>query len=524
MSSDPRNIQSPTSLRLYNTLTRQKEPLVPLVPGHVKMYCCGVTVYDYCHLGHARSYIIWDTVRRYLEWSGYAVRYVQNFTDIDDKILNRAMQEGSTMEAIAQKYTDAYFEDMAQLNIRDADDYPRATHTINGIQRLIHELEQKGVAYPASGDVYYAVRSFPAYGRLSGRQLDDLQAGASGRLEADSTAPKKKDPFDFALWKAARPGEPSWDSPWGAGRPGWHIECSAMIREAFGTSQGNDHLGDSIDIHVGGGDLVFPHHENEIAQSEAATGKPLATYWMHNGMVNVGGEKMSKSLGNFTTIRAFLASGIHPMALRLFVLQAHYRKPMDFTDEAIASATNSWATLQEGLQFGYKHGKGLGWSDTDDESFGNPEFMRIPSESEAVQQFTLAMNDDFNTPGAISVLFELAKDLRKAGNLITHQGDTTKGSQALRTEWQTLVVLAEVLGLKGSKFVTMSAAVTGQSSADANTDIRYSDQKVQALIQQRQVAKQAKNFAEADRIRNELTAQGITLIDKPGGITDWHRS
>ncbi len=346
-------------LTLYNTLTRRKEPFEPLTAGRVSLYCCGVTVYDYCHLGHARSYIVWDTVRRYLEWRGYAVRYVQNFTDIDDKILRRAVQEGSSMTAVSEKYIQAYFEDMARLNVREADEYPRATHTMDGIQRLIHELEQKGAAYAAAGDVYYAVQTFPEYGKLSGRRLEDLQAGASGRVEASPNAPKKAYPFDFALWKSAKPDEPSWDSPWGPGRPGWHIECSAMVR---------DRLGESIDIHVGGGDLVFPHHENEIAQSEAATGKPLARYWMHNGMVNVGGEKMSKSLGNFTTIRQLLETGIDPRVLRLFVLQAQYRKPIDFTDEAIASARNGWETLRDGLTFGYRHGKDLGWSDGGDES------------------------------------------------------------------------------------------------------------------------------------------------------------
>lgn len=320
------------ALQLYNTLTRRKEPFEPLESGKVSMYCCGVTVYDYCHLGHARSYVVWDTVRRYLTWRGYDVRYVQNFTDIDDKILKRAVREGSSMTAVSEKYTDAYFEDMARLNIQEADDYPRATHTIDGIQKLIHELEQKGVAYATGGDVYFAVREFPTYGKLSGRKLDDMKAGASGRVDVDPEAAKKKDPADFALWKGAKPDEPFWESPWGNGRPGWHIECSAMVR---------DRLGNSIDIHVGGGDLVFPHHENEIAQSEAATGHPLANYWMHNGMVNVGGEKMSKSLGNFTTIRQLLdEGGVAPMVLRLFVLQAQYRKPMDFTDEAIASATN----------------------------------------------------------------------------------------------------------------------------------------------------------------------------------------
>lgn len=499
-------------LTLYNTLTRHKEAFEPIEPGKVKMYCCGVTVYDYCHLGHARSYIVWDTVRRYLQWRGYEVRYVQNFTDIDDKILNRAKQEGSTMQEVADRYTQSYFEDMSRLNILEADEYPRATFTMDGIKRLIHELEQKGFAYASQGDVYYTVRNFAEYGKLSGRKLDEMQAGASGRVDADPDAPKKKDPFDFALWKAAKPGEPAWESPWGVGRPGWHIECSAMVREAFGTSQGDTRLGNTIDIHVGGADLVFPHHENEIAQSEAVTGHPLARYWMHNGMVNVGGEKMSKSLGNFTTIRALLdaPNAPAPMALRLFVLQAHYRKPIDFTDEAIESAKNSWETLKEGLLFGYRYGKQLGWTDTKDRSFGNPEFMRIPEDSQAVKRFQQAMDDDINTPAAMAVLFELAKELRKAGNIITHTGKIEGDPQALRSEWQSLVVLAQVLGLQ-AKF---EAEVATPSSDDAN---------IESLIQQRLEARKAKNWAESDRIRDELKAQGIVLIDKPGGVTEWHR-
>ncbi|MCU0568139.1 MAG: cysteine--tRNA ligase, partial [Oculatellaceae cyanobacterium Prado106] len=258
------------TLTLYNTMTRRKEPFESLEPGQVKMYYCGVTVYDYCHLGHARACIIWDVARRYLSWRGYKVRYVQNFTDIDDKILNRAREAGSTMEAWAERFIQAYFEDMARLNVMEADEYPRATHTLDGIKRLIHELEQKGYAYPAAGDVYYAVHAFSEYGKLSGRKLADMKAGASGRVEADDPEIQiKQDPFDFALWKGAKPGEPSWESPWGAGRPGWHIECSAMVR---------DRLGDTIDIHAGGSDLIFPHHENEIAQSEPITGKPLARY------------------------------------------------------------------------------------------------------------------------------------------------------------------------------------------------------------------------------------------------------
>jgi len=511
------------ALKLYNTLTRRKEPFETLETGQVRMYCCGVTVYDYCHLGHARSYIVWDTVRRYLQWCGYQVRYVQNFTDIDDKILNRARQEGSTMQAVAERFTQAYFEDMERLNIRQADAYPLATHTIDGIKRLIHELENKGYAYPAEGDVYYTVRRFPQYGKLSGRKLEEMQAGASGRVAieepggSDRISPKK-DPFDFALWKAAKPGEPAWESPWGMGRPGWHIECSAMVRQC---------LGETIDIHVGGSDLVFPHHENEIAQSEVVTGKSLARYWLHNGMVNVGGEKMSKSLGNFTTIRDLLnaPNPLEPMVLRLFVLQAQYRKPIDFTDAAIASAQNSWLTLEEGLRFGYQYGEQLGWSDRHDVSFGDPACMRI-STSELVKRFQIAMDDDFNTPGALAVLFELAKDLRREGNLLIHAGTSETDSQALRQQWQTLVCLAQVLGLESRPpmITETSHAVASPATASGTGVGTLSDAQIESLVQQRQSARQDKNFAEGDRIRNKLQAQGVILIDQPGGITRWHRS
>ena len=478
------------TLTLYNTLTRRKEIFEPLEQKKVRMYYCGVTVYDYCHLGHARACIVWDVVRRYLQWRGYNVKYVQNFTDIDDKILNRARLEGSSMEDVAERYIQAYFEDMARLNIKEADEYPRATHTLDGIKRLVHELEQKGYAYPSDGDVYYAVRQFNEYGKLSGRKLEDLQAGASGRVASeDLEVQKKKDPFDFALWKAAKPGEPAWESPWGEGRPGWHIECSAMVR---------DRLGDTIDIHAGGADLIFPHHENEIAQSEAVTGKPLANYWLHNGMVTVGGEKMSKSLGNFITIRELLDRPTDPMAVRLFVLMAQYRKPIDFTDEAIAAATNGWHTLKEGLLFGAQYGSQLGW-----------ENDRNHLDTDVVQRFQTEVDDDFNFPGGLAVLFELAKELRREGNIIVHQGKTETPPEQLEKQWRTLVSLAQVLGLEAVD------KETGVSSG-------ISDAEIESLIQQRQDARKAKNFAEGDRIRNQLQDLGITLIDSPDG-TRWHR-
>lgn len=472
------------------------------------MYCCGVTVYDYCHLGHARSYIVWDTVRRYLMWRGYDVRYVQNFTDIDDKILNRARKEKSSMAAVAEEYTAAYFEDMERLNILEADEYTYATHTIDGIKRLIQELEQKGYAYPAEGDVYYSVRKFDGYGKLSGRKLEDMRAGESGRT-ADAQTQIKQDPFDFALWKAAKPDEPAWDSPWGAGRPGWHIECSAMVR---------DRLGSTIDIHVGGADLQFPHHENEIAQSEAATGVPLATYWMHNGMVNVEGTKMSKSLGNFTTIRGLLDApdGPSPMAVRMFVMQSQYRMPLDFTDEAIAAAKNGWATLNEGLNFGAQHSKKLNWDLTpsgENDDLADQNLADQNLADQAIRQFQNSMDDDFNTPGAVAVLFSLAKELQRQGNIIRHEGKPNTPPHQIKQQWQTLVQLASILGLEAETQEVRGVSGKGE----------LSDAEIETLINQRRTAKKDKNYAESDRIRDALKAQGIIVIDKPGGITDWHR-
>ncbi|MGF1480597.1 MAG: cysteine--tRNA ligase [Cyanophyceae cyanobacterium] len=475
------------SLVLANTLTRRQEPFEPLEPGKVQMYCCGMTVYDYCHVGHGRTCLVWDVARRYLEWRGYAVNYVQNFTDIDDKILKRAQAEGTSMQDVAERFIAAYFEDMERLHIRPADAYPRATHTIDGIKRLVHQLEHKGYAYPAEGDVYYAVRQFAGYGKLSGRKLEEMQAGASGRVTEAPGERAKKDPFDFALWKAAKPDEPAWSSDWGEGRPGWHIECSAMIRE---------HLGETIDLHVGGSDLIFPHHENEIAQSEAVTGKPLARYWLHTGMVKVGGEKMSKSLGNFITIRDLL-DRVDPMAVRLFILQAHYRKPIDFTEEALQAATHGWYTLKDGLLFGHQYGERLSWQSAD------------AVDDRIIQRFQDVVDDDFNFAGGLAVLFEVAKELRREGNLLVHQGKTESSPQVLQQQWQTLVQLAGILGFEAQPETTEISGL--------------SDAAIEAQIQQRTRARQAKNWAESDRIRDELHSQGIALIDQPGGLTKWYR-
>jgi cysteinyl-tRNA synthetase len=480
------------TLRIYNSITRKKTEFVPLEAGKIKIYVCGVTVYDYCHLGHARAYVVWDMVRRYLS-TKYQVQYVQNITDIDDKILNRAKQRGKTMEEIAGEFIDAYNEDMAKLNILPADEYPRATASIPAIIDLIQQLIDREYAYATGGDVYYAVQKFPSYGKLSGRKLDDMQAGASGRV--DSTEPQKRYSFDFALWKSAKPGEPFWESPWGQGRPGWHIECSAMVRS---------HLGDSIDIHAGGADLQFPHHENEIAQSEAATQKPLANYWMHNGFVNIEGEKMSKSLNNFTTIRALLGH-YDPMAVRLFILQSHYRQPIDFTEEAINAATKGWETVKEGLLFHHDLGKQLGWEEASS--------SLLDSENEYIKRFNLAMDDDFNTSIAISIVFELAKILRTERNILSHSGKIEADSQDLKLTWQILNHLSSILGLE---------AKPSDLETETSTNV-ISDEQIEAAILERSAAKKAKNFAESDRIRDELKAMGLMLIDQPDGSTRWHR-
>ncbi|MCT0227862.1 cysteine--tRNA ligase [Synechococcus sp. CS-1331] len=493
------------TLRLTNTLSRRIEPFEPLVPGQVSIYCCGVTVYDLCHLGHARSYIAWDVLRRYLLWSGYAVTFVQNYTDIDDKILNRAAEEGSSMQIVSERNIEAFVADMARLNILPPDRMPRATQSLDAIRALITELEAKGAAYSADGDVYFAVMKHAGYGKLSGRDLAEQQDNAAGRVATAEEA-RKQHPFDFALWKGTKAGEPSWESPWGPGRPGWHIECSAMVREE---------LGDTIDIHLGGADLIFPHHENEIAQSEAATGHELARYWLHNGMVNVGGQKMSKSLGNFTTIRALLDSGISPMNLRLFTLQAHYRKPLDFSAPALEAAATGWKGLNAAL--------GLAASA---EAAPASDAADLPSDlAEARQRFAAAMDDDLNTSAALAVLFELAKPLRALANRI-ERGDGAAAAAAtspgLAAQGQLLLELAGVLGLQHERAAEGPAAGPGSGSGSGSAS--PSDAEIDAQITARQAAKAARNFTEADRIRDGLKTQGIELIDRPGGVTEWIRS
>jgi cysteinyl-tRNA synthetase len=487
------------TLRFTNTLTRTLEPFVPRVPGQVSVYCCGVTVYDLCHLGHARSYINWDVLRRYLLWRGYAVTYVQNFTDIDDKILRTAAAEGSSMEAVSERNITAYFRDMDALGILRPDRMPRATRCLDGIRALIGELESRGAAYSVDGDVYFSVRSRADYGKLSGRSLEQQQEGASGRTRQEEEG-RKRHPFDFALWKGARPDEPSFPSPWGPGRPGWHIECSAMVRQE---------LGESIDIHLGGADLIFPHHENEIAQSETATGQPLARYWLHNGMVNVGGEKMSKSLGNFTTIRALLEGGIEPMTLRLFVLQAHYRKPLDFTAAGLEAAASGWGGLRAALAVG--HDPALAWGAdpaAHDEATDKGEGVR--------DRFVAAMDDDLNTAAAVGELFELARPLRALANRLRSGDAPGPADRDLAPRWHELVELAGVLGLSAAPAEGASAELAAGATAEL---AQAEEGRLRALLLERLQAKRARDFPTADRLRQELLAQGVELFDKGAGVT-----
>ena len=494
----------PLPLRLTNTLTRRLEVFEPLVPGQVSIYCCGITVYDLCHLGHARTYIVWDVLRRYLIWRGYAVTYVQNVTDIDDKILRRAAQEGSSMETVSETNLRLALEDLGRLNILPPDRMPRATRSLDGIRQLIAELQAKGMAYGADGDVYFSVLGYPPYGKLSGRDLGQQEEGASGRVSAEEEA-RKRHPFDFALWKSAKPEEPRFPSEWGPGRPGWHIECSAMVRQE---------LGETIDLHLGGADLIFPHHENEIAQSEAATGKPLARYWLHNGMVNVGGEKMSKSLGNFTTIRALLDSGVSPMTLRFFVLQAHYRKPLDFTTAALEAAATGWKGLNAALCLHGRHGEALGWSAAGAaDRAGLPATDRADLSPELLacrERFIKAMDDDLNTAAALGELFELARPLRALANQLQVREAPNPSQRLLEPRWHVLVELAGVMGLAAEP----EGAV---SEAGLRPEV------IEALVERRKAAKAARDFPEADRLRAELKAQGVELVDKPGGVTLWIR-
>ena len=459
-------------LMIYNTESRQKEPFTPLVPGQVRMYVCGMTVYDYCHIGHARVLVSFDVITRYLRSRGYTVDYVRNITDIDDKIIKRANENGETMAQLTDRFIAAMDEDAAALGVIKPNREPKATEFVPQIIDMVQTLVDKGIAYPAeNGDVYYEVSRFPRYGRLARRNLDELQAGA--RVEIGEA---KRSPLDFVLWKAAKPGEPSWASPWGAGRPGWHIECSAMSTCC---------LGNHFDIHGGGGDLQFPHHENEIAQSEGATGEQYVNTWMHVGFVQVNDEKMSKSLGNFFTIRDVLKS-FAPEVVRYFITASHYRSPLNFSDEALTQARQS-------LERFYHTLKGL------------PVVPAVGGEA-FTERFVAAMNDDFNTPEALAVLFELAREVNRAEK--AGQDGTAAGLAGRLRE------LAGILGLLQDD---PQRFLQGESAAGG-----LSDDEIAARIQARQDAKKAKDFTGADRIRAELLEAGIVLEDSRQGTT-WRR-
>lgn len=457
-------------LTLYNSLSRKKEVFVPITPGQVRMYVCGMTVYDYCHLGHARVLVVFDMIARWLRASGYEVTYVRNITDIDDKIIKRAQENGEPYTALTERYIRAMHEDEQALNVLSPDREPRATEYVGKMLDMIQRLIDRGHAYVAgNGDVYYAVRSYPPYGQLSGKSLDDLIAGE--RVEVD---PHKRDPLDFVLWKAAKPGEPSWPSPWGPGRPGWHIECSAM---------GTDLLGPHFDIHGGGQDLQFPHHENEIAQSEGAYGCKFVNYWLHNGFVRVDNEKMSKSLGNFFTIREVTAR-YDPEVVRFFILRAHYRSPLNYSDQHLAEAKNALTRLYMALRDLNSAATAIDW------------------QSPHAGRFKAAMDDDFNTPEALAVLFELANEVNK------HRRAELAGQ---------LKALAGVLGLlhrHPDEFLRTTSAAS---------DSVYSEARIEAMIRERLEARHAKDYKRADAIRDELKAAGILLEDTPQGTT-WRRA
>lgn len=455
-------------LRIHNSLTREKQVFVPIRDGEVRMYVCGMTVYDYCHVGHARVMVVFDMVVRWLRAQGYRVSYVRNITDVDDKIIDRAARNGESIDSLTDRFIAAMHEDATALGVLPPDHEPRATRSIPAMLDLIQKLIDNGLAYQApNGDVFYAVRNFPGYGKLSGKSLEDLRAGE--RVDVDAN---KRDALDFVLWKMTKPGEPQWDSPWGSGRPGWHIECSAMSETLLGTH---------FDIHGGGQDLQFPHHENEIAQSEGAHGHTFVNYWMHNGFVRVDNEKMSKSLGNFFTVREVLAR-YDPEVVRFFILRAHYRSPLNYSDLHLEDARNGLTRLYTALRnIAPEPGGPIDWNDP------------------FAARFRAAMDDDFNTPEACAVLFELASEVNRGRS----------GAQAC-----LLHSLAGLLGLLAREPDAFLKGGPDQEGLD--------DAEIETRIEARRTAKQARNFAEADRIRDELAAAGILLEDSASG-TSWRR-
>lgn len=471
------------ALKVYNTLTKQKEEFQSIRAGHVSMYVCGVTPYNHPHIGNARPFVTWDVIRRYLEYTGYDVTHVQNFTDVDDKIINKANERKSTWDAVSGEYILSYFDVMDKLNVRRAHVYPRVSTHMQDIIDMVKILEEKGYAYNVDGDVYYRVEKFEDYGKLSGRTLEDMQAGA--RVDVDT---RKENPMDFALWKSAKPGEPYWESPWGHGRPGWHIECSAMSYK---------YLGESFDFHGGGSDLIFPHHENEIAQSEACTGcKPFVKYWLHNGFITVNEEKMSKSLGNFFLVQDILEH-FPGEVLRFFILSTHYRSPLDFSDERLKEAQKGLERLSVAkanlAELKQKQGAFLSGR------AGEYEIML----KNLLAEFNQAMDDDFNTALAISHMFTLAKEINK----YKQDNDLVDGKivDLFNHAWHKMT---EVIGVLEDESV----------KAQASEDTAALTQVVEGLIAVRQKAKTEKNYALADALRNGLTAAGIVLEDTRDGV------
>ncbi|HET9108924.1 MAG TPA: cysteine--tRNA ligase [Steroidobacteraceae bacterium] len=475
-------------IRIHNSLTGEKQPLETLEPGEVRMYVCGMTVYDLIHIGHARMLIAFDVVNRYLRHRGYRVTYVQNITDIDDKIIRRAAEKGEPIGVLTERFIEALHEDSAALGVMRPDHEPRATQYLPAIIDMIGKLLERGYAYlAANGDVMYAVAKFQGYGRLSGKRLADLRAGA--RVEVDEA---KRDPLDFVLWKHAKPGEPAWDSPWGSGRPGWHIECSAMSVAL---------LGPHFDIHGGGLDLKFPHHENEIAQSCAATGDRFAEIWMHNGFVNIDNEKMSKSLGNFFTVREVLGKAVrHPDVLRYFMLSSHYRGPINYSLEQLEQADAALGRIMTGLR-------------------DLPEAApAAPAGSDYTARFQEAMDDDFNTPEAVAVLQTLTREINSARDA----GNAARAAML----GALLRSLAGVLGLTVTpkEWFSLGTKRPSGSGASAATGVALTDEDIARRIEARLAARKAKSWTEADRIRDELARAGIVLEDKPGGTTVWRRA
>ena len=475
-------------LRIYNSLTKKKEPFQPIDAGSVKIYVCGPTVYDSCHIGHARSVVVFDVIVRYLKTSGYKVIYIRNFTDIDDKIINRANELGVSTGELSEKYIKEFYEEMDTLKVERATKEPKATDHISEIIRVIECLFERGHAYQAENDVFFAVDSFADYGRLSGRRLEDMQAGA--RVEVDE---RKKNPFDFVLWKGAKPGEPKWDSPWGKGRPGWHIECSAMSTHF---------LGDRIDIHGGGEDLQFPHHENEIAQSEGAFGKGFVTYWVHNGFVRINHEKMSKSLGNFLLIKDILTQ-YHPEVVRLFLLSNHYRSPVDYTVQAMKEADAGLEKIYTFLErITHKIGDNLG--------------KRGEANSgELWSQFCQSMDDDFNTAKAIGHVFETIRSLNRLMDDMAGSG-SQQDTERLQVALSDFIKVGKVLGIG-----TEDPKVYFQKKKDkvfAKEDV--DEALVEKLIAERTQAREEKNWSRADEIRDQLAAMNVVLEDRPKG-TVW---